>query len=127
MQLVTPGTPATVDSLNSTHFAGSSLTAFLLRSLSAKQPDEPRYKQAGLLTVSELLWHCCTLGVLGIEFPMAQLLSAEIALELEVDEVGPAHTVCVNVYMDCFAKHTAGDWHLPCAILSASRPRVMRQ
>lgn len=127
LRRTTPSSPETVDSLNSIHFAGSSLTAFLLRTLSVKKPDEPRYRQAGLLAVSELLLHCCTLDLLGIEFPMAQLLSAEIALEVEVAEVVPAHTACVNVFMGCLAKDNISDWHLPCSILSMLYPCVKRQ
>ena len=106
-RVLTPATLKLVDATNSRFFASTSLRAFVLRSLSVKRPDDPQYQQpdAGL-PLSALLWHCCTLDVLDAEFPMAQLLSAEMAAELEVDGEGPcpAHTSCVNIFLDCFIK-----------------------
>lgn len=104
---LTAPTPEMVDATNRRFFASPSLRAFLLRSLSVKRPDDPQYQQADAgLPLSELLWHCCALGICDAEFPMLQLLSAEMTAELEVDgeEPCPAHTTCVNIFVDCFVK-----------------------
>ena len=119
-----PPSAALVASYNQVFFK-TAFADFLIRALSVKDPDNPRWKQSDI-SISELLWAICQSNLLGQEFPLLQLLSAEVVRELEECRYPDVYATVTRIVGDRLAKMPYGRplSYFPCVISACESPAV---